>query len=55
MSGRGARASSPWSADPLSWLATDWLALACAAYAGVQSIGLSTLTLSRSAVAVVDA
>lgn len=38
MSGRGARASSPWSADPLSWLATDWLALACAAYAGVQSL-----------------
>jgi len=37
MSGRGVRASSPWSADPLSWLETDWLALGCAAYAGVQS------------------
>ena len=38
MIGRGARARSPWSADPLSWLATDWLALGCAAYAGVQSL-----------------
>lgn len=38
MIGRGARARSPWRADPLSWLATDWLALGCAAYAAVQSI-----------------
>lgn len=38
MTRRGVQATSPWRADPLSWLATDWLALGCAAYAGAQSI-----------------
>lgn len=38
MTRRGIQATSPWRADPLSWLATDWLALGCAAYAGAQSI-----------------
>ena len=38
MTRRGVQATSPWRADPLSWLATDLLALGCAAYAGAQSI-----------------
>ncbi|KQV26409.1 MULTISPECIES: hypothetical protein [unclassified Microcella] len=32
------RSRSPWSADPLSWLAIDLLALGCAAYAAVRSL-----------------
>lgn len=32
------RLRSPWGADPLSWLATRWLALGCGAYAAVQAI-----------------